>query len=142
MHTGDNPQERACWGVRGSVSVQERLLYQDRQLTITTAAPTGLPPVPAVALVGEIDATNSRAVAGALESIRQGTYIVVDTGKLTFVDVSGLRMLAMPTVPPSERWIRLYNVTPYQRRLLRMMGWFYQPRIHAPTPQGGRHPAV
>jgi hypothetical protein len=39
----------------------------------------------------------------------------------------------MPTMPPSQRWIRLHNVTPYQQRLMRMMGWYYQPRIHAPT---------
>ncbi|MFB4276560.1 MULTISPECIES: STAS domain-containing protein [unclassified Nonomuraea] len=109
------------------MSVQERLLYQDQQLRITVATAPG---VPAVTLIGEIDATNSSALAGALASCRQGTYIVVDTGELTFIDVSGLRVLVMPTVPPSERWIRLHNVTPYQRRLLRMMGWFYQPRVH------------
>ncbi|MFG6195905.1 STAS domain-containing protein [Nonomuraea sp. JJY05] len=109
------------------MSVQERLLYQDGQLTITVRAAPG---PPSVALVGEIDASNSPAVAGALEGCRQGAYIVVDTGELTFIDVSGLRVLVMPTLPPAERWIRLHNVTPYQRRLLRMMGWFYEPRAH------------
>jgi anti-anti-sigma factor len=119
------------------VSVQERLLYQDRQLTISTAVAPGLPAVPAVALIGEIDATNSRAVARTLASCRQGTYIVVDTGELTFIDVSGLRVLAMPALPPAERWIRLHNVTPYQRRLLRMLGWFYQPKdVNVPLQQG------
>ncbi|MFF0329933.1 STAS domain-containing protein [Nonomuraea angiospora] len=109
------------------MSVQERLLYQDGQLTITVRAAPG---APAVALVGEIDASNSPAVARALAGCRQGAYIVVDTGELTFIDVSGLRVLVMPTLPPTERWIRLHNVTPYQRRLLRMMGWFYEPRTH------------
>lgn len=106
---------------------EERLLYQDEQLKITVRATSE---APAVTLIGEIDATNSHALAGALASCRQGTYIVVDTGLLTFIDVSGLRVLVMPTLPPSQRWIRLHNVTPYQRRLLRMMGWYYEHRPH------------
>ncbi|MGI5285569.1 STAS domain-containing protein [Nonomuraea polychroma] len=110
--------------------LEERLLYQDEQLKIMVRQSSAAPEAPAVSLIGEIDASNSRALAGALASCRQGTYIVVDTGKLTFIDVSGLRVLAMPTLPPSERWIRLHNVTPYQRRLLRMMGWYYEPRAH------------
>ncbi|WP_043615494.1 STAS domain-containing protein [Nonomuraea candida] len=113
------------------MSVQERLLYQDRQLSIVRAATPG---APAVLLIGEIDASNSPALAGTLAGCRQGAYIVVDTGDLTFIDVSGLRVLVMPTLPPSQRWIRLHNVTAYQRRLLRMMGWFYQPRLHHPSP--------
>ncbi|TYB59166.1 STAS domain-containing protein [Nonomuraea sp. PA05] len=113
------------------MSVQERLLYQDQQLTIVmSAAPPG---VPAVALIGEIDASNSPVLATTLAGCRQGAYLVVDIGELSFIDVSGLRVLVMPTVPVSQRWIRLHNVTPYQRRLLRMMGWFYQPRDH-PAP--------
>ncbi|TDE53563.1 anti-sigma factor antagonist [Nonomuraea mesophila] len=118
-------------GGAGSVSgVEELLLYQDEQLSIVVRPAPGAPDV---ALVGEIDATNSSAVAGALARCRRGPYVVVDTGELTFIDVSGLRVLVMPTLPPSQRWIRLHNVTPYQQRLMRMMGWYYQPRIHAPT---------
>lgn len=83
---------------------------------------------PAVTLIGEIDASNSHALAEALAGCRQGPYIDVDTAELTFIDVSGLRVLALPTLPPSQRWIRLHNVTPYQRRLLRMMGWYYEPQ--------------
>ncbi|MFG1704921.1 STAS domain-containing protein [Nonomuraea sp. M3C6] len=107
--------------------VEERLLYQDEQLTITVRATPG---APAVTLIGEVDATNSSALACALASCREGAYIDVDTGALAFIDVSGLRVLVMPTLPRSQRWIRLHNVTPYQRRLLRMMGWFYEPRAH------------
>ncbi|UBU13198.1 STAS domain-containing protein [Nonomuraea gerenzanensis] len=113
------------------MNVQDRLLYQDEQLTILTSA---APPEQAILLIGEIDATNSAALASTLAGCRSpGGYLVVDTGELRFIDVSGLRVLVMPTVPASQRWIRLHNVTPYQRRLLRMMGWFYQPRCrHAP----------
>ncbi|MGN9843049.1 STAS domain-containing protein [Nonomuraea sp. H19] len=107
--------------------VEERLVYQDEQLKIVLR---GAPDVPFVALIGEIDASNSPALARALESCRQGAHIVVDTGALTFIDISGLRVLVMPMLPLSQRWIRLHNVTSYQRRLLRMMGWFYEPRTH------------
>ncbi|MEU1724266.1 STAS domain-containing protein [Actinomadura sp. ATCC 39365] len=106
--------------------LEERLLYQDGQLSITLRVAPG---APAVALSGEVDVTNSPALASTLSDSRGGsTYIVVDTGELTFVDLSGLRVLAMPALPPDERWIRLHNVTPHLRRLLRMMGWFYAPR--------------
>lgn len=117
----------ALGGVRSVSVVEERLLYQDRQLTITVRVAPG---PPSVSLVGEIDASNSSAVAGALASCRQGGSVVVDTGRLGFVDVSGLRVLAMPGVPPSQRWIHLRNVTPYQRRLLLMMGWYHEQRPH------------
>ncbi|MGW0802257.1 STAS domain-containing protein [Nonomuraea sp. NPDC002799] len=102
--------------------VEERLLYQDEQLRIMMRAASG---TPAVTLVGEIDATNSRALASTLASCRQGAHVVVDTGALTFIDVSGLRVLAMPALPPAQRWIHLHNITPYQRRLLLMMGWYH-----------------
>jgi anti-anti-sigma factor len=112
--------------------LEERLLYQDGLLRVTVRS---TPSAPAVTLTGEIDATNSPALAGALAGCRQGAYIVVDTGALTFIDVSGLRVLVMPALPPSERWIRLRNVTPSQRRLLRMMGWFHQSEQLRPLPQ-------
>ncbi|GAA1608884.1 hypothetical protein GCM10009733_001320 [Nonomuraea maheshkhaliensis] len=120
-------------------SVQQRLLYQDEQLSITVAMASE---APVVTLTGQIDATNSPALAGVLASCRQNTgtnaavrpdpcpYVDVDTGALTFIDVSGLRVLVMPTLPAGQRWIRLHNVTPTQRRLLRMMGWYYQPTVH------------
>ncbi|MBF8187618.1 STAS domain-containing protein [Nonomuraea sp. K274] len=111
--------------------VEDRLLYQDEQLKITVRAALE---APAVTLIGEIDATNSPALASALVRCREregeGDYIVVDTGRLTFIDLSGLRVLVMPTLPPAQRWIRLHNVTPYQRRLLRMMGWYAEARTH------------
>jgi anti-anti-sigma factor len=101
----------------------ERLLYEDEQLRVTLHAAR---PVPAVTLTGEVDVTNSRALAHTLELSRQGsTHIDVDTGALTFIDLSGIRVLAMPTLPPAQRWIRLRNVTPFQRRLLELVGWFY-----------------
>ncbi|MFC4118676.1 STAS domain-containing protein [Nonomuraea zeae] len=112
--------------------LEERLLYQDELLRVTVRATSS---APAVTLTGEIDASNSQALAAALAGCRQGPFIVVDTGALTFIDVSGLRVLAMPALAPSERWIRLHNVTPAQRRLLRMIGWFQQGRQPRHQPQ-------
>lgn len=133
------------------LSVQQQLLYQDKQLSITVTMGTV---APMVTLVGEVDATNSPALAEVLERYRPrgrpdaqwagyldghphrlnihrlATCVDVDTGGLTFIDVSGLRVLAMPALPAAQRWIRLHNVTACQRRLLRMMGWYYQPGDH------------
>ena len=101
----------------------ERLLYEDEQLRVILRATH---PVPAVTLAGEVDITNSPALAHTLELARQGsTHIDVDTGALTFIDLSGIRVLVMPTLPPAQRWIRLHNVTPFQRRLLELVGWFH-----------------
>ncbi|MEV4218935.1 MULTISPECIES: STAS domain-containing protein [unclassified Nonomuraea] len=100
----------------------ERLLYQDQQLRIVVLA---APPDPAVSLCGEVDITNSPALARALALWRDGCpHLTVDTAALTFVDLSGIRVLALPALPPAERWIRLRNVTPCQRRMLELMGWF------------------
>lgn len=98
-----------------------RLLYEDAQLQIFLRDA----PVAAV-LVGEVDATNSGALVRVLTQSRHaGDRLVVDTGALRFVDVSGIRALVMPGLPAEERWIRLRNVTPFQRRLLEITGWLH-----------------
>jgi anti-anti-sigma factor len=96
-----------------------RLLYQDAQVRIVERDEP-----PAVLVIGEIDITNSSALARALNSCRRdGQPLTVDTGALTFVDMSGLRVLALPGVPAEHRWIRLTNLTPFQKRLLELVGW-------------------
>ncbi|MFG1946018.1 STAS domain-containing protein [Nonomuraea sp. NPDC048826] len=100
----------------------ERLLYQDAQVLILARREPQ-----SVRLVGEIDITNSQAVDHALRCCWGGDApLVVDTGALTFVDLSGLRVLAMPALSPECRWIRLVNLTPFQRRLLDLMGWRHE----------------
>lgn len=105
-----------------------RLLYQDAQLRIVARSALD------ILLVGEIDVTNSPAVARTLRSSWHGREpLTVDTGGLTFVDLSGLRVLVMPELPPEQRWIRLTNVTPCQRRLLELLGWHPEtPRSRSP----------
>src|SRR5690606_33555857 len=96
-----------------------RLLYQDAQVRIVERDEPS-----AVLVIGEIDITNSSALARALNSCRRdGQPLTVDTGALTFVDMSGLRVLALPGVPAEHRWIRLTNLTPFQKRLLELVGW-------------------
>ncbi|MFD1539142.1 STAS domain-containing protein [Nonomuraea guangzhouensis] len=101
----------------------ERLLYEDGQLRVFLRARCE---VPALALRGEIDITNSWALAQTLAKAREsgGTHIVVDTSELTFIDLSGLRVLALPALDPGERWIHLRNLTPFQQRLLSLLGWY------------------
>ncbi|MDA0633816.1 STAS domain-containing protein [Nonomuraea sp. MCN248] len=97
----------------------ERLLYQDAQVHVIARCP----PL-TILLVGEVDITNSQELARTLRrSWNGGEPLVVDTGALTFVDLSGLRVLALPALPPEDRWIRLINLTPCQKRLLDLMGW-------------------
>ncbi|MFC5813952.1 STAS domain-containing protein [Nonomuraea harbinensis] len=101
-----------------------RLLYEDAQLRIIARSGSD-----AVLLVGEVDVTNSSALERTLRSAwHGGEPLTVDTGALTFVDLSGLRVLVMPAVPPGRRWIRLVNVTPFQRRLMGLMGWHHEAR--------------
>jgi anti-anti-sigma factor len=104
-----------------AASTSGRLLYEDQQLRIFQRVAFE---VPALALHGEIDTTNSSALARTLAAVREGhAHVVVDTSRLTFIDLSGLRVLVMPTLDPAERWIRLSNLTSYQQRILGLIGW-------------------
>ncbi|GGO61435.1 STAS domain-containing protein [Nonomuraea cavernae] len=104
--------------------VTRQLIYEDDLVRITLSGATD-PPL--LTLVGEIDVTNSEALRRTLTCChRDRGQVDVDTGELAFIDLSGLRVLIMPAVPPAECWIRLHNVTAYQRRLLTLMGWYYR----------------
>ncbi|MEU4539271.1 STAS domain-containing protein [Streptosporangium sp. NPDC023825] len=76
--------------VSGAIWV-DAVLYLDRTLRITysPASPGGT-----VRLIGELDATNTRAVARTLAQVRAAEDIlIIDVGRLEFVDLAGLRML-------------------------------------------------
>jgi len=80
-------QEQAVSGERWVDAV----LYLDRTLRITysPASPGG-----AIRLIGELDATNTRAAAQTLAQARTiEDILVIDVGLLEFVDLAGLRML-------------------------------------------------
>ncbi|MDF2706966.1 MAG: hypothetical protein K0R62_2618 [Nonomuraea muscovyensis] len=112
----------------GGTDMTERLLYADKLVRIfLRAGEDG----PLLVLAGEVDVTNSQALARTLERCRpRGRHVTVDTGALTFVDVSGLRVLLLPTVPAAQRWVRLRNVTPSQERVIRLLGWREEPQPH------------
>ncbi|MEV0197886.1 STAS domain-containing protein [Nonomuraea sp. NPDC050691] len=85
MLKGDTPR------FRGETPVGERVLYADGLLRVTSADRSG---APAVALVGEVDRTNSPALARVLrEAAGSGGSVVIDAARLSFVDVSGVRVL-------------------------------------------------
>ncbi|NUW33023.1 STAS domain-containing protein [Nonomuraea sp. SMC257] len=85
MLKGDSPL------LRGEAPADDRVLYVDGLLRVTSAERSG---VPSVALVGEIDRTNSPALARVLrEAAGFGGRLVIDAARLSFVDVSGVRVL-------------------------------------------------
>lgn len=114
----------------GDTDMTERLVYADRLVRISLrTADDDL----VLTVAGEVDRTNSEALARALERCRPGGgHLTVDTGALAFVDLSGLRVLLLPTLPAAQRWIRLRNVTPSQRRLIALLGWCDEPEPGQP----------
>ncbi|MEU8247766.1 STAS domain-containing protein [Nonomuraea sp. NPDC048916] len=105
---------------RGAVPAEsasaEQLLYVDGILRITCAVMAG-PSV--VRLVGEVDATNSNALRRTLVQARQiDHYLVVDAGRIAFIDVSGVRELSAFV---QESQTRVQNVPSQMRRLLHML---------------------
>ncbi|MEV5750629.1 STAS domain-containing protein [Actinoallomurus sp. NPDC052308] len=88
------------------------VLYEDRQLRIIQVTPPDK-----VLLSGDIDVTNSPALATALADVaaRWG-QVTVDTEGLRFIDVSGWRILVGPHPRGGSR-PRLLNIAPCVRRL-------------------------
>lgn len=103
--------------LRGGVVAD--VIYQDGRLRVVR---TGLR---AVALYGEIDISNSSALAGALATFHGeiGDVIVADVGGLTFIDVSGMRTLALPHLDVTDRWLWLCDIPSFFRRLLSLLDW-------------------
>ncbi|GAA2083866.1 STAS domain-containing protein [Actinomadura alba] len=93
------------------------MLYEDGHLRITQAVR------PELLLVrGEIDITNSAAVAQVLAETRERFgRVLVDTSELTFVDVSGWRVLTALHVEPPDRRPQLTSIAPCLGRMSRLM---------------------
>lgn len=69
----------------------DAVLYLDHTMRITYSP---VPPGGAVRLIGELDVTNTRAVAQTLAQARAAEdTLIIDVGRLEFVDLAGLRML-------------------------------------------------
>ncbi|GGO61186.1 STAS domain-containing protein [Nonomuraea cavernae] len=99
----------------GGVPADE-VLYVDEILRISCAVIAG-PTV--VRLVGEVDATNSGALRRALaRALRMDRHLVIDAGRVVFIDVSGVRELVSFV---QETSVRVHNVPSQMRRLLHML---------------------
>jgi anti-anti-sigma factor len=93
------------------------VLYDDGHLRITQATR------PELLLVrGEIDITNSAAVAQVLAEIQDRFgRVLVDTSGLRFIDVSGWRVLTALHVEPPDRRPQLTGIAPCLQRMTRLM---------------------
>jgi anti-anti-sigma factor len=100
-----------------TVSTEASLvLYEDDQLSIIQVTPPDK-----ILLTGDIDITNSPAVADALARVTaQWGHVMVDTAGLHFIDVSGWRILVGPD-PTTTARPRLVNIAPCVHRLTQRM---------------------
>ena len=94
------------------------VLYEDAHLRVIWTADGW------VRISGEIDLSNSKALAAALtaRSASHGT-LDVDIAGLRFVDLSGLRSLIHPGPAEQASAVRLHNVPVHVRRLMALLGW-------------------
>jgi len=93
----------------------------DWQLTITAVAePTGL------RLTGEIDLATTTDLELALEPLlAAGDNVMLDLAGLTFIDVTGMRLLAHTALHlrSAGRQLRLLRASEHVRRLSGLLGW-------------------
>jgi anti-anti-sigma factor len=79
-----------------------------------------------IQLCGEIDVGTLPELELALELLADHPGdIVVDVRGLTFIDVSGARLLARTAMRlrPAGRCVRLRAVSPFVRQVLTLLGW-------------------
>jgi anti-anti-sigma regulatory factor len=94
------------------------VLYADRLISVRSTADGS------VRLAGQIDLTNGDAVATVLEHNRRGSSaLIVDVSDLQFIDLYGLRTLALLSHDPLGHPVHLRNVQPSLMRLLGMLPW-------------------
>ncbi|GGS56322.1 hypothetical protein GCM10010156_13620 [Planobispora rosea] len=106
----------------GGTRPAELVLYQDHQLRVVRCDQSA---GRMLQVSGQIDAANSAALARILAGA-DGDGAVVDIGRVTFVDVSGLRAL-VTSRESSPCWTHLRNTPPYVQRLLTVLGWSRTP---------------
>lgn len=99
-------------------SINKNLFYLDTQLSMRTAQDGS------VRLIGQIDLTNGDAISDALQRVwtTPGTASL-DVAELQFIDLYGLRTLALLSDAPLGGPIQLRNVKPALRKLLALLDW-------------------
>jgi anti-anti-sigma factor len=109
------PENATPDGHRASDPV-DAVLYLDRQLRATYSPITH---TILIRLIGELDASNAPAVTEVLTQARRGEdALVIDTAKLDFIDLAGLRML---TGLCRDGSARLTNMPPRMLRLIHLL---------------------
>ncbi|WP_214106333.1 STAS domain-containing protein [Acrocarpospora catenulata] len=99
--------------VKGCANIQ--VLHTDAILNVTHVA---TPDSSLVRLSGELDISNSFAVQNALTLVRRRDLpLIVDVGRVTFVDVAGARLLIIL----DRENVSLRNIPPRMRFLLDML---------------------
>jgi anti-anti-sigma regulatory factor len=94
-------------------------VYRDRQLSIDrTHRPPGF------RFVGEIDISNSVAIAHALRQTLDGQQnIHFDMRSLVFCDVSGIRALVNVAGAVGGRRLLIHGLPPELERVIGLVGW-------------------
>ncbi|GII34505.1 STAS domain-containing protein [Planotetraspora mira] len=94
----------------------EAVLYLDQHLR-AACSPTLRTTF--IQLIGELDASNAQALAKALTQVRRGEgALVIDTAKLDFIDLAGLRVL---TGLCRDGSARLTNMPRHMLRLIELL---------------------
>ncbi|WP_158558074.1 STAS domain-containing protein [Spongiactinospora gelatinilytica] len=99
-----------------------RVLFDDGRLCVVVDG-DAVSGAPTLALSGEIDRNNSdrlgAILAEARVTARMGDdVVVVDLAEVSFVDLSGLRVLDLLPGVRQQRALRVLNTPPFVRRLL------------------------
>lgn len=97
----------------------EGVVYRDRQLAVDrTERPPGF------RFVGEIDISNSVAIAHALRQALDGQRnIHLDMRSLVFCDVSGIRALINVAGAVDGRRLLIHGLPPELERVIGLVGW-------------------
>lgn len=114
------------WSRSGLVGVTEHAGLGDRMLRIH---PTLRPP--SLRLEGELDRTNTPALAAALgRMVASGRDVRLDLSRLHAIDLDGLRLLArVAGALPADCSLILDPISRRLRALLRLSGWDLTPRM-------------
>ncbi|RBQ14498.1 hypothetical protein DP939_40240 [Spongiactinospora rosea] len=101
------------------------MLFNDGRLRVVALA--SMDDSATLLISGEIDRSNSDRLGAILAEVQvttrpAGDAMVVDLAEVSFVDLSGLRVLALIPGVPREQAPRVLNMPPFVQRLLGLLG--------------------
>ncbi|MDF5758547.1 STAS domain-containing protein [Spongiactinospora sp. TRM90649] len=93
-----------------------RVLFDDGRLRVIRNGESAL------LLCGEIDLSNSERLGAIMaDALSPGGVVLVDLTDLSFIDLSGLRVLELVPCEGPMPAVRVRNVPPFVRRLLTLI---------------------